>query len=90
MLTINNDTFYAAFDLHLDESGPTVIEIPQGINARGSALDMWQRPIADMAKPRQIPIHATWRESTEGHQGIHRPEQSLKRGDRCATALCKD
>jgi hypothetical protein len=51
MLTINNDTFYSAFDIRLNESGPTVIEIPQGISARGSALDMWQRPIADLAKP---------------------------------------
>jgi hypothetical protein len=51
MLTINNDTFYAAFDADLAAHGPVVIEIPDGIEARGSALDMWQRPIAAMTKP---------------------------------------
>ena len=51
MLTINNDTFYAAFDVDLALHGPVVIEIPDGIDARGSALDMWQVPIAAMTKP---------------------------------------
>lgn len=50
-LTVNNDTFYAQFVADLGKHGPVVIDIPEGINARGSALDMWQRPVTDMTKP---------------------------------------
>lgn len=49
-LTANNDTFYAQFVADLGRHGPVVIEIPEGIKARGSALDMWQRPVTDMTK----------------------------------------
>jgi hypothetical protein len=80
MLTINNDTFYAAFDLHLDESGPTVIEIPQGIDARGSALDMWQRPIADMAKSGKylfMPPGAKELKDTKGFTVLKSPQNGV-------------
>jgi hypothetical protein len=67
MLTINNDTFYSAFDIRLNESGPTVIEIPK-------------RPIADLAKPGKflfIPPGATTPKDTKGFTILNSPTNGI-------------
>jgi hypothetical protein len=50
-LTANNDTFYATAWADMGADGPVVVEIPDGINARGAAHDMWWVEIGAMTKP---------------------------------------
>jgi hypothetical protein len=50
-LTANNDTFYSTAWADMGADGPVVVELPEGINARGAAHDMWWMEIAAMTKP---------------------------------------
>ena len=50
-LTANNDTFYATAWADMQASGPVVVEIPDGIKARGAAHDMWWIEISSMTQP---------------------------------------
>ena len=51
MLTINDDTYYAFVTFDMNEKGSMVVEIPEGIDARGSAQDMWQVEVVKTAQP---------------------------------------
>ena len=53
-LTANNDTFYSTAWVDMVADGPVVVELPEGINARGAAHDMWWMEIATMTKPGNI------------------------------------
>jgi hypothetical protein len=50
-LTANNSTYYATAWADMGTDGPVVVELSDGINARGAAHDMWWMEIGAMTKP---------------------------------------
>jgi len=50
-LTLNVTTPYVLTFIDLRESGPMVIEIPEGGEVRGATHDMWQIEITQMTRP---------------------------------------
>lgn len=69
MLTINDDTYYAFVTFDMNEKGSMVLEIPEGIDVRGSAQDMWQIEIVQTVKPGKYLIVAPGEEVPKDASG---------------------
>ena len=79
-LTANNDTFYATAWADMGTDGPVVVEIPDGINARGAAHDMWWMEIAAMTKPGKylfIPPGTKVPEGSDGFTVLKAPHNNF-------------
>jgi hypothetical protein len=79
-LTANNDTFYSTAWVDMGADGPVVVELPEGINARGAAHDMWWMEIAAMTKPGKylfIPPGTDVPEDTDGFTVLQAPHNNF-------------
>lgn len=79
-LTANNDTFYSTAWVDMVADGPVVVELPEGINARGAAHDMWWMEIAAMTKPGKylfVPPGTDVPEDTDGFTVLKAPHNNF-------------
>jgi hypothetical protein len=79
-LTANNDTFYSTAWVDMGADGPVVVELPEGINARGAAHDMWWMEIAAMTKPGKylfVPPGTDVPEDTDGFTVLKAPHNNF-------------
>jgi hypothetical protein len=58
LLTTNTTTPYVLSFMRLDETGPMMIELPEGANLRGAIHSMWQIQIEQMTEPGRYVFHA--------------------------------
>ncbi len=58
LLTANTTTPYVLSFMRLDETGPMMVQLPEGADLRGATSTMWQIQIEQMTEPGRYVFHA--------------------------------
>ncbi len=79
LLTANTTTPYVLSFIRLDETGPMVVELPEGAELRGAIHSMWQIQITQMTEPGRYVFHApgTPAPEVEGADVFETPTNSV-------------
>ncbi len=79
LLTANTTTPYVLSFIRLDETGPMMVQLPQGADLRGAMSTMWQIQIEQMTEPGRYVFHApgTPAPAVRGAQVFESPTNSV-------------